>query len=102
MNGPGEDGPIGAGKAVVVPDSGTRDALADGADRAGALSSALATLGMHCIVEARGSLAVVSPADGRQASVASLTDHALRDAVVNAAHDLGFTNIALELRGEDG
>ena len=102
MSGTGRAEPIRTGGASASPDSGTRDALAVGADRAGALSVALATIGMHCTVEARGSLAVVTPADGHQALVESLADPGLRAAVVNAAHDLGFTNVALELREEDG
>lgn len=91
----GPSGPAGQG-------GGTRDALADGADPAGALSSVLAGLGMQCTVEARGSLAIVAPAGGPWSSVGALADSGLRAAVMTAAHDLGFTNVALELRGEDG
>lgn len=82
---------------------GTRHALADRSDTTVRLAAALTELGIDCDVEARGTLAVLTPADGSSSATAgTLADAGLRAVVVAAARDLGFTHIALELRGEDG
>lgn len=58
-----------------------------------ALRQALATLGLHGSVEARGALAVLS-LDG---AAASLGDPEIRARAVALASEHGFTNLALEL-----
>ena len=57
------------------------------------LSTALATLGHPCEVEAHERMAVLRPAPG----AAFLADAALRARVVSLAADHGFTHVAVEL-----
>ncbi len=88
--------------SVVNPATGTRDAPADRDSMVSNLTAALHGLGVHCAVEARGSLALLTPDGGQQAVSGSITGSAERGAILTAAHDSGFINVALELRGEDG
>lgn len=60
------------------------------------LSRALAALGLHGSVEARGALAVLSLAGDPSA----LRDPALRTRAVELASEHGFTNLALDLSDE--
>ncbi|HEY9478477.1 MAG TPA: hypothetical protein VIP79_00240 [Gemmatimonadaceae bacterium] len=60
---------------------------------AGALRQALAALGLHGTVEARGALAVLS----LDSDAAPLRDPELRARVVSIASEHGFTNLALEV-----
>lgn len=66
---------------------------------AAALRQALATLGLHGTVEARGALAVLS-LDGDD--VSPLGDPEFRAKVVSLASEHGFTNLALELGDSRG
>jgi hypothetical protein len=56
------------------------------------LERALAEIGLHGIVEVRGSLAVL-----RMEGDAGLTDDELRSLAVDAAERNGFTHLALEV-----
>jgi hypothetical protein len=56
------------------------------------LERALAEIGLHGIVEVRGSLAVL-----RMDADAGLTDEELRSLAVDAAERNGFTHLALEV-----
>ena len=56
------------------------------------LERALAEIGLHGIVEVRGSLAVL-----RMEGDAGLADDALRTLAVDAAERNGFTHLALEV-----
>jgi hypothetical protein len=63
-----------------------------------ALRQALATLGIHGRVEARGALAILS-VDG---DAAALRDPKLRARAVSVASEHGFTNLALEVSHPSG
>ena len=65
---------------------------------ADALRQALASLGLHGSIEARGVLAVLSLDGGSL----SLSDPDLRARAVSLAKEHGFTNLALELRDSRG
>ena len=59
---------------------------------------ALRELGLHCAVEARGNLAIVTPASGERA----LEDATVRRAVLAALRACGFTHAAVEPSDENG
>jgi hypothetical protein len=61
------------------------------------LERALAEIGLHGIVEVRGSLAVLKMEDE-----AGLSDEALRFQAVDAAERNGFTHLALEVADDVG
>ena len=61
------------------------------------LERALAEIGLHGIVEVRGSLAVLKMEDD-----AGLSDEALRFQAVDAAERNGFTHLALEVADDAG
>ncbi len=63
-----------------------------------ALRQALAALGLHGVVEARGALAILS-IDG---DAAPLRDPELRARAVGIASEHGFTNLALEVSERPG
>ncbi len=81
---------------------GTRDASVDGDIVISKLTVALQDLGLHCAVEARGSLVLLTLDGGQQDVSGSVIGSAERGAILTAAHNSGFINVALELRGEDG
>lgn len=81
---------------------GTRDAPADRANTSSSLAAALHDQGIDCVVEARGSLVLLALKHGQPGDSTSFTNSAGRGAILTAARDHGFTNVALELRGEDG
>ena len=62
---------------------------------AAALEQALRALGVDCLVEAHGRLAVVVPRAGADCS--EFTDPARRQAALRLVTEFGFTHLALEL-----
>jgi hypothetical protein len=68
---------------------------------ASALAAAIAELGVQCVLEARGGLALMLPT---QPGVEKLQDPDTRRAVLALARQHGFTHVAIELPhdGRDG
>lgn len=64
--------------------------------RAQSAEQALRELGVRCVLEARGTLAVVIPAPGER----TLEDASRRRAVLAALRPYGFTHVAVELEDE--
>ena len=61
---------------------------------ASALAAAIAALGVQCALEARGGLALLTPAP---ASIEALQAPETRRAVLALAREHGFTHVAIEL-----
>jgi hypothetical protein len=77
--------------------SSRSDGAAGGRDRASALASALAALGLAASVEADGALASIALHGARASSDAPLVDAETRRAIIGAARAHGFTHVALEI-----
>ena len=66
---------------------------------ASSLAAAITALGLHCALEARGGLALLTPAPE---SVAMLQQPETRRTVLALAREHGFTHVAIELPNERG